>query len=76
MYSPVAEASIKDLKIKDNKGMVHREKSYKENNVLRLLLKEVIESIQTISLGKEFQSLVELTKKRFRKNTVLAMGCK
>ena len=49
MYSPVAEASIKDLKIKDNKAMVHTEKSYKENNVLRLLLKEVIESIKTIT---------------------------
>ena len=63
MYSPIAEASIKDLEIKDNKAMVHTEKSCKENNVLRLLLKEVIESIKTISLGKEFQSLVELTKK-------------
>ena len=35
MYSPIAEASIKDLEIKDNKAMVHTEKSYKENNVLR-----------------------------------------
>ena len=59
MYSPITEASIKDLEIKDNKGMVHTEKSYKENNILRLLLKQVIESIKSISLGKEFQSLVE-----------------
>ena len=64
MCSPIAKASIKDLEIKDNKGMVHREKSYKENNVLRLLLKEVIESIKTVSLGKVLQSLVELTKKK------------
>ena len=49
MYSPIAAASIKDLEIKDNKAMVHTEKSYKENNVLRLLLKEVIESIKTIT---------------------------
>ena len=49
MYSPVAEASIKDLEKEDNKAMVHTEKSYKENNVLRLLLKEVIESIKTIT---------------------------
>ena len=49
MCSPVAEASIKDLEIKDNKAMVHTEKNYKENNVLRLLLKEVIESIKTIT---------------------------
>ena len=55
--------------------MVHTEKSYKENNVLRLLFKEVIESIKTISLGKEFQSLVELTKKELEKDTVLARGC-
>ena len=54
MHSPIAKASIKDLEIKDNRAMVHTEKSYKENNVLRLLLKEVIESIKTISLGKEF----------------------
>ena len=64
MYSPIAEASIKDLEIKENKAMVHTEKSYKENNILRLLLKGVIESIKTISLGKEFQSLIELTKKK------------
>ena len=63
MYSPIAEASIKDLKIKNNKAMAHTDKSYKENKVLRLPLKEVIE--KTISLGKEFQSLVE--KKRIRK---------
>ena len=75
MYSPIAEASIKDLEIKDNKGMVHTEKSYKENNILRLLLKQVIESIKTISLGKEFQSLVELTKKELEKDTVLSRGC-
>ena len=50
MYSPITETSVKDLEIKDNKAMVHTEKSYK---VLRLLLKEVIESI---SLDKEFQS--------------------
>ena len=49
MYSPIAEASIKDLEIKDDKAMVRTEKSYKENNVLRLLLKEVIESIKTIT---------------------------
>ena len=48
MHSPIAEASIKDLEIKDNKAMVHTEKSYKENNILRLLLKEVIQSIKTI----------------------------
>ena len=47
MYSPIAEVSIKDLEIKHNKAMVHTEKSYKENNVLRLPLKEVIESIKT-----------------------------
>ena len=64
MYSPIAEASIKDLEIKHNKAMVHTEKSYKENSVLGLPLKEVIESIKTISLGKEFQSLVKLTKKK------------
>ena len=28
MYSPIAAASIKDLEIKDNKAMVHTEKSY------------------------------------------------
>ena len=75
MYSPIARASIKDLEIKHNKAMVHTEKSYKENNVLRLPLKEVIESIETISLGKEFQSLVELIKKELEKDTVLARGC-
>ena len=64
MHSPIAKASIKDLEIKENKAMVQTEKSYKENNVLRLLLKEVIESIRTISLDKEFHSLVELTKKK------------
>ena len=64
MHSTIAKASIKDLEIKDNRAMVHREKSYKENNILRLLLKEVIESIKAISLGKEFQSLVELAKKK------------
>ena len=47
MYSAIAKASIKDLEIKDNKAMVHTEKSYKENNVSRLPLKEVIESIKT-----------------------------
>ena len=36
--------------------------SNKENNILRLLSKEVI--VDSISLGKEFQSLVELTKKK------------
>ena len=36
MHSPLAEVSIKDLEIKDNRAMVHTEKSYKENNVLRL----------------------------------------
>ena len=55
MYSPKAEASIKDLEIKENKAMVHTEMSYKENSVLRLLLKEVI---KTISSGKS------LTKKK------------
>ena len=49
MYSPITEASIKDLEIKDNKAMVHTEKINKENNVLRLLLKEVMESIKTIT---------------------------
>ena len=73
MHSPIAEASIKDLEIKDNRAMVHTEKSYKENNILRLLLKEVIESIKTISLGKEFQSLQK--KKELEKDTVLARGC-
>ena len=33
MYSPIAEASIKDLEIKDNKAIVHTEKSYKENKI-------------------------------------------
>ena len=76
MHSTIAKASIKDLEIKDNRAMVHREKSYKENNILRLLLKEVIESIKAISLGKEFQSLVELAKKKeVEKNTVLVRGC-
>ena len=28
MYSPIAETSIKDLEIEDNKAMVHTEKSY------------------------------------------------
>ena len=46
--------------------MAHTDKSYSENKVLRLPLKEVIESIKTISLGKEFQSLVELTKKKIQ----------
>ena len=46
MYSPIAEASIKDLEIKDNKAMVHTEKI---KIVLRLLLKEVIESFKTIT---------------------------
>ena len=27
MYSPIAEASIKDLEIKDNKAVVHTEKT-------------------------------------------------
>ena len=76
VYIPIAEASIKDLeknKKKNNninkkkksdvyKTMVHTDESYNENKVLRLPLKEVIESIKTISLGKEFQSLIELTK--------------
>ena len=48
--------------------MIHTKMSYKENNVLRLLLKEVI---KTISSGKEFQSL---TKKELEKDTVLR-GC-
>ena len=34
MHSPIAEASIKDLEIKDNRAMVHTEKSYKENNMI------------------------------------------
>ena len=46
--------------------MAHTDESYNENKVLRLPLKEVIESIKTISLGKEFQSLIELTKKKKR----------
>ena len=49
MHNPIAEASIKDLEIKNNRAMVHTEKIYKENNVLRLLLEEVIESIKTIT---------------------------
>ena len=75
MYSAIAEASLKDLEIKDN-AMVHTENSYKENNVLRLPLKEVIEWIKTISLGnyKEFQSLVELTKKIVRKRYSFGEG--
>ena len=36
LYSPLAEASIKDLEIKENKAMVHTEKNYKENNTLDL----------------------------------------
>ena len=48
--------------------MVHTEMSYKENNVLRLLLKEVI---KTISSCKEFQSL---TKKRVRKGYSFGEG--
>ena len=56
MYSPIAEASIKDLETKNNKAMVHTEKSYKAN-VLRLPLKEVIESIKTISWLRLWSSL-------------------
>ena len=51
--------------------MVHTEMSYKESNVLRLLLKEVI---KTISSGKEFQSLTK-KKKELEKDTVLVRGC-
>ena len=47
-----------------SKTVAHTDNGYSENRVLRLPLKEVIESINTISLGKEFQSLVELTKKK------------
>ena len=72
MYSPIAEASIKDLEIIENKAIVHTEMSYKENNVLRLLLKEVI---KTISSGKEFQSLTKKKKKDLEKDTVLVRGC-
>ena len=39
MHSSIAEASIKDLEIKENKAMVHTEKSYKENNVFKITFK-------------------------------------
>ena len=55
--------------------MAHTDESYNENKVLRLPLKEVIESIKTVSLGKEFQSLIELTKNELKKDAVLAKGC-
>ena len=87
VYSPIAEASIKDLEIKKQqqyqqqekkcdiyKTMAHTDESYNENKVLRLPLKEVIESIKTISLGKEFQSLIELTKKRIKKRYSFGEG--
>ena len=38
MYSPIAEASLKDLEIKDN-AMVHTEKSYKENICFKITFK-------------------------------------
>ena len=47
MYSAIAEASIKDLEIKDNKAMVHTEKSYKENIWTPLCLDNWLPTIWT-----------------------------
>ena len=58
-----------------NTTITHTDINYGKNRDTMFLLKEVTESIKIRLLGNEFQSLVELTKKELKYDTVLAKGC-
>ena len=78
MCSPIADASIKDLGKQNKTKTWHVQQgnnSYRIYSEYKVLRFKVIESIKTISLGKEFHSLAELTKKELKYDTVLAKGC-